>query len=284
MGYKGITALRNSDLSLTDLRNFRGLAADDLAGTNLKGATLPAHIDFAPLIGRLHELSNTLQRTLLLIEATCLYTWVTMLAIDDAEFSQNETIVLLPVIGSNVEVSYFFFLSTISISLLLLYFYATFLIYCKFASTMPEVFQNGTREEANFGLTIENCALFYLREKKTKENRWKLWLIFIYNIRQFFPLITVLFAGYRYMHLSIDLMVKTQWIIISLTYFYSLYCASRAEDLFVKSRLKEQNSNEKYFDVFYSAIVLISFLVLLSLAVVLIDIVHGRREASEFII
>lgn len=138
------TDLQETSLHNVDLSKVRGLAAWQLRGADLTGATLPKGIDESlKKPPGVDEATKTSGKVFLTMLAACLYCWLTVLSATDTGLLLGNSSLALPIVQTAIPVVAFFFAAPIL--LLIIYVYLHFALQSLWdgLATLPSVFPDG---------------------------------------------------------------------------------------------------------------------------------------------
>jgi uncharacterized protein YjbI with pentapeptide repeats len=99
---------RDADLTDADLRDAQELVAEQLAGTNLTGARLPAEISGFTALSNIKEASSSARTVFIMMLLLCSYSWLKMGSTRDAELFLETSSVSIPVLQIQVSVPTFY--------------------------------------------------------------------------------------------------------------------------------------------------------------------------------
>ncbi len=134
---------RGANLSGADLSNVRGLSETQLALSRLCGAELPKHLAGFDGLERITEVTSHARPVLFSIIAACLFSLLTIFSASDLDLIQNAMSSQVPTVGITIDIISFF--RVVPLVLLGMYLYLHFYLYnlWRYASYLPEVFQDG---------------------------------------------------------------------------------------------------------------------------------------------
>lgn len=138
------TNLRESNLQNADLREANNLSPKQLAGSNLTGVALPKYVGVEGL-ERAAEASKNAKRLFQFMLWGCIYAWLTIAGTNDVKLLTNSASSPLPIIGTVIQIVWFYFAAPI----LLLACYGYFHIYLQSLweelAYQPAIFPDGKR-------------------------------------------------------------------------------------------------------------------------------------------
>jgi uncharacterized protein YjbI with pentapeptide repeats len=142
---------RGANLSGADLSNVRGLSEIKLAHSKLCGAELPEHLAEFDGLQRIAEVTSHANPVLMGIIGACLFSLLTIFSASDLDLIQNAMSPEVPNVGIKIDIISFF--RVVPLVLLGMYLYLHFYLYnlWRYASYLPEVFQDG------LPLTMKAC-------------------------------------------------------------------------------------------------------------------------------
>ena len=116
-------SLREADLREADLTDVTNLEGRSLAGTDTTNARLPEYIREFKVLPLVEEISKNARKIFVSMLLACVYAWLTIATITHARLLTNSA-TLLPIIGTEIPIAYFY--STAPIILVALYVYLHF--------------------------------------------------------------------------------------------------------------------------------------------------------------
>jgi len=137
------TQLRDVDLQEATLANAKNLLAEQLGGTNVSGATLPADIAKFELLPRIDELSKSAKRVFLAMLLACAYAALTVFSVTDARLLTDSASSPLPIIQTAIPIVGFFGVAPTILFAIYLYFHLYLQRLWNYLATMPAVFPDG---------------------------------------------------------------------------------------------------------------------------------------------
>jgi uncharacterized protein YjbI with pentapeptide repeats len=135
--------LRDADLQNAKLATTQHLRAEQLAGTNLNGATLPDGIALKEIEGHVAEASKLAQTGFLTVLATAAYTWLAVGTTKDPGLLTNALSFQLPIIGAQVPVLGFYYTIAVLLLALATYFQIYLQRLVENLSALPAIFPDG---------------------------------------------------------------------------------------------------------------------------------------------
>lgn len=140
--------LRDATLQQAILHDTTGLVEDQLALTNIFGATLPESLperrpQFAEKLQRVEAMSQSIQPVFFSLLVTCTYCWITLASTTDVRLITNTASSPLPIIGTEIPIAGFFLLAPLFLLGLYTYMHLNLQYLWGLMATLPAVFPNG---------------------------------------------------------------------------------------------------------------------------------------------
>jgi uncharacterized protein YjbI with pentapeptide repeats len=139
------TYLRAVCLRDANLTEIRGLLTNQLAGTDVTGAKLPAHIFNFDELDVVSEGSKNAQNLFLVMLLGCSYAAITIFNTSDASLVTNSNVSKLPIIGTEIPIVGFFWVAPIVLLSTFFYFHLYLQRLWEGIIDLPAVFPDGTR-------------------------------------------------------------------------------------------------------------------------------------------
>ena len=135
--------LYEANFQEANLMGVKGLQIKQLRGANMSSAQLPAGIEDSDWLKHVEETSRKASRVFLIKLMSCLYAWLVMLSVKDLFLISNEAIAPLPMIGTLIPFSSFFWFAPIVIVMIFLYFHIYLQRLWEDVAAFPAVFPDG---------------------------------------------------------------------------------------------------------------------------------------------
>ncbi len=139
----GHATLREANLQDADLTDVKGLLAEQLAGANISGATLPGDIAEFKGLDHVTEISKHARNIFLAAIVGCVFSWLTIATTTDVALLTNTASTPLPIIQTQVPIAGFYWAAPAI--LLALYFYLHFYLQILWEglASLPAIFPDG---------------------------------------------------------------------------------------------------------------------------------------------
>jgi len=135
--------LYEANFQEANLLGVKGLQIKQLRGANMSGSQLPAGIEDSDWLKHVEETSRKSSRVFLIKLMSCLYAWLVMFSVQDLYLISSEAIAPLPVIGTMMPFSSFFWFAPIVIMVIYLYFHLYLQRLWEDVAAFPAVFPDG---------------------------------------------------------------------------------------------------------------------------------------------
>jgi uncharacterized protein YjbI with pentapeptide repeats len=137
------TILREGDFCDADLRDIQVLSTQQLAGTNVSGAKLPAAVGSFEALQSIKESSENARKIFLSMLLLSAYSWLTIAATKDAALLTNTGQMQLPIIQTQIPIAWFYWVTPL--------FLLGVFLYCHFylqnlweeLAQLPAIFPDG---------------------------------------------------------------------------------------------------------------------------------------------
>src|SRR5262249_39613734 len=132
-----------ADLHEVDLTQVHGLTAEQLGGTNLSGAQLPAPLQKFERLAEVDTLAQNGQKLLFSLLLACLYSWLTIATTTDVRLLTNSASSPLPLVGTEIPIVGFYIVAPLILFSFYLYCHLYLQRYWEGLAALPAVFPNG---------------------------------------------------------------------------------------------------------------------------------------------
>lgn len=135
--------LYEANFQEANLLGVKGLQIKQLRGANMSSAQLPEGIEDSDWLKHVEETSRKSSRVFLIKLMSCLYAWLVMFSVKDLYLISSEAIASLPVIGTLIPFTSFFWFAPIVIIMIFLYFHLYLQRLWEDVAAFPAVFPDG---------------------------------------------------------------------------------------------------------------------------------------------
>ena len=137
--------LRETDLTNANLDTATGLLAEQLAGAEVTGTTLPGHIErgFTDTLGTIEEAAKNARKLLFGLLLACVYSGLTIATTTDARLLTNSASSPLPIIGTEIPIAGFYWVAPVILLGVYLYLHLMLQHLWRLLATLPAVFPDG---------------------------------------------------------------------------------------------------------------------------------------------
>jgi hypothetical protein len=137
------TNLRNANLKNTNLSGVTGLLTDQLADTDVTGATLPKDIAEFKTLNVVEETSKNARKIFFSMLLGCAYSWLTIATTTDVNLLTNTAASPLPIIGTKIPIAWFYVAAPLILILLYVYLHFYLQRLWNGLATLPAIFPDG---------------------------------------------------------------------------------------------------------------------------------------------
>jgi uncharacterized protein YjbI with pentapeptide repeats len=137
------TNLRNAVLREARMSDVTGLRPENLAGSDLTGAKLPADIAKFELLGNVAEISKAASTTHLAMIGACFYSMITVATTNFSALSNSTAVTKLPILGTDISIATFFLAAPFVLIGVYVYFHMYLLRLWELVGTLPARFPDG---------------------------------------------------------------------------------------------------------------------------------------------
>ena len=135
--------LYEANFQEANLLGVKGLQIKQLRGANMSSAQLPAGIEDSDWLKHVEETSRKSSRVFLIKLMSCLYAWLVMFSVKDLYLISSEAIAPLPLIGTMIPFSSFFWFAPVVLLVIFLYFHLYLQRLWEDVAAFPAVFPDG---------------------------------------------------------------------------------------------------------------------------------------------
>lgn len=135
--------LFNATLKDCNFRTAVNLIPSQMAGADLSGAKLPDHVDWAPTLSWVENLSKDARKLSVALLVACVFAWLMLFQVTDAQLILNNSSLSLPLVNSGVSVIGFFIGMSVLLACLFLYLLVNLQRNWEVLATLPAFFQDG---------------------------------------------------------------------------------------------------------------------------------------------
>lgn len=139
--------LDGADFEDADLAEARELVEDQLAGTRLSRARLPARLGTFSRVAGLEKTFTGVHQLLLSLIVACIYSWLTIAGTTDAQLFSRSVAAPLPLIGTTIPLSWFYFVMPLLLFCLYVYFHVSLQALWETVAGLPAIFPDGKRRD-----------------------------------------------------------------------------------------------------------------------------------------
>jgi uncharacterized protein YjbI with pentapeptide repeats len=192
---------RGSDLSYSRFEGSIGLTGEMFALANLKGAVFTQDISWKETLHGVSDLSRSIGRTFLSIVLSCVYSFLTIAATNDAELLVNSISSPLPILNTQIAIAHFYVVAPVIIFSLYLHLHLSLLRLLDKISRLPLVFPDGSTVDdfANLWLTRDLIKIYSEHISPYKMRIFRLQYTFSQALTVFLVPFTILALLARYL-------------------------------------------------------------------------------------
>jgi uncharacterized protein YjbI with pentapeptide repeats len=139
------TCFDRANLHQANLEGAAGLTVQQLGGTDVSRATLPAEIASFDAVGQAQEISKNARTIFLGMIGGCVFSWLTIATTTDTALLTNAASTPLPIIGTNVPIAYFFLAAPVILLALFIYLHLYLQRLWSALADLPAIFVDGRR-------------------------------------------------------------------------------------------------------------------------------------------
>ncbi len=139
------TNLRDANLNNADLTGAQNLLLKNLARADLTDAQLPKEVAKFPELDHVAEASKNAMTQFFSILAVCAYAWLTLATTTDGALLTDTATSKLPIIGTSIQIVFFYVVAPLLLVALYLYFHLTLQGLYEGLASLPAVFPDGHR-------------------------------------------------------------------------------------------------------------------------------------------
>ena len=134
---------KNADLQDAKLQESTGLRIGRFAGTNLSGAALPDYIDFKHGLDQVQKIAEKAGKLFTAMVLGCVYALLTIAATTDARLLTDSSSSPLPIIQTQVPISWFYWVGPLILSAIYLWFQLYLQEMWRTLAGLPAIFPDG---------------------------------------------------------------------------------------------------------------------------------------------
>jgi len=155
---------RGADLREVDFTDAKGLLPDNIAGTNLAGAILPANIEVFDDLTALEAASKNSQTLFITMLGACIYSWLTIATTTDSALLINNVSSPLPLISTLIPIVTFYYFTPPILLCLHVYFLLNLQNVWNLLAKLPAIFPDGVPlERKSSPWLLTDLVSFYFR-------------------------------------------------------------------------------------------------------------------------
>lgn len=164
--------LNQTNLEGCNLNNLVGLLSNQVAGSNLRNASVPESLSMSATLNSIQEASINARKPFLAILLGCLYSWIIIASTKDEELIQSAVSSSLPILDVKIPIEGFYFVAPLLLVLLFAYLHVYMQRLWELISRLPSIFPDGRYlDQAIYPWVLTGVIRRYLPFVKTEKRR-----------------------------------------------------------------------------------------------------------------